>query len=472
MGYRIKLAILLILLCTVFTQGMKVQNPPADVFSARRNAVISKTGGGVVIVPGILRTPYGQRDESTSRYFWYLTGWQEPGALMLIEPGKTARYTLFVTPSNPQMAAYNGISPSVEEAMRDFHADTAFIFQEMKRVLPGILSRYDTIWYIQSSKLMYETLTSVLPQGKSPVIMDIRKILNDMRLVKDDQEISLLKKAIDVTAEAQKQAMMLAAPGRWEYELEAAIDHTFRSKGCDGPAFTTIVGSGANSTILHYETNNTQMKAGDVVVMDIGAKCGGYMADITRTIPISGKFSSTQLDIYNIVLKAQKEAIKKMIPDGRTLGPHDRASEIIMSGLFRLGLVTDTTCQWQKDLYILYTATHHIGLDIHDLYPYQLTKADEATFKPGMVITIEPGIYFSADLLTNLKQRYAGTSSEAAVNDFIQKVTPVFEKYKNIGIRIEDDILITSTGNIVLSAAAPKEPHDIERLMKKKGYYK
>jgi Xaa-Pro aminopeptidase len=281
----------------------------------------------------------------------------------------------------------------------------------------------------------------------------------------------MLRKAITVTTEAQRQAMMLAAPGRFEYELEAAIDHTFRSKGCDGPGFSTIVGSGANSTILHYDENSKQLKSGDVIVMDIGAELNGYKADVTRTVPVSGKFTKEQLDIYNIVLRSQKEAIEEMMPGRRTLGAHDRATAVIMKGLYDLGLVTDTTSQWQKKLYILYTATHHIGLDIHDLYPYQLTQQDESVFRPGMVITIEPGIYFHEEMLNSLAARTARTPEEAEVNAFIRQVSPQFEKYKNTGVRIEDDILITSSGNEILSAGAPKEPREIEKLMKGKSRY-
>jgi Xaa-Pro aminopeptidase len=334
-----------------------------------------------------------------------------------------------------------------------------------------ILSHFDTIWTTPSSKIINETLASLFPEDKAPVIKDIRKNLNDMRIIKDSHEITLLKRAAIVTAEAQRQAMMLAAPGRFEYELEAAIEHTFRSEGCDGPGFNTIIGSGSNSTILHYDLNSRRLEAGDVIVMDIGAKCRGYTADVTRTIPASGRFTPEQLEIYNIVLEAQKEAIREMMPGKRSLAAHDRATEVIMEGLRRLGLVTDPSSPWQKKLYILYTCTHHIGLDVHDTYPYQLTPYDEGILSPGMVITIEPGIYMSPDMLNNLREQYRGKSGEEEITAFISQITPLFEKYKNTGVRIEDDILITEEGNIVLSEAAPREPAEIERLMKKRSRY-
>ncbi len=457
------------LLSSAFVLNAQYSLP--ELCAQRREALMKKTGGGVVVIPGSLRNPYGQNDISTSKYFYYLTGWEAPGAWVIIEPGARPRTTLFITPTDPSRISWNNREAGLGEAVTVYGADTSYPVSALRETAQGILGRYDTIWTLRSSKFMYEALSQVIPEGKSPVIAEARTLLNDLRLVKDEYEISMLRKAITVTAEAQRQAMMLAAPGRFEYELEAAIDHTFRSKGCDGPGFSTIVGSGANSTILHYDENSMQLKSGDVIVMDIGAEFNGYKADITRTIPVSGKFTKEQLDIYNIVLRAQKEAIKEMIPGRRTLGAHDRATAVIMSGLFDLGLVTDTTSQWQKRLYILYIATHFIGLDIHDLSPYQFTQTDESVFRPGMVITIEPGIYFHAEMLNTLAARDASPAEKKEIEAFIRQVGPLFEKYKNTGVRIEDDILITSSGNEVLSAAAPKEPRDVEKLMKGKSRY-
>lgn len=472
MPYRIKFASLTaVILLFSASSILNAQFNLPDICQQRRESVIKRTGGGVIVIPGILRTPYGQSDASTGEYFYYLTGWKAPGAWMIMEPGLQPRYSLFVTPFDPSRITWNNSEPGITEAMSIYKADTSYPASAFIKIAPVIIGDYDTIWTLRTSKLIFEKLAQVLPVGKRPVIMDIKTILNDLRLIKDEYEITMLKKAIVTTAEAQQQAMMLAAPGRWEYELEAAIDHTFRSGGCDGPGFPTIVGSGANSTVMHYDDNNMQMKTGDVVVMDIGAEYKGYKADITRTIPVSGKFTQEQLDIYNIVLKAQKEAIKEMMPGRRTLGPHDKATEVIMRGLYGLGLVTDTTSLWQQKLYILYTCTHHIGLDIHDLYPYQLTEQDESVFRPGMVITIEPGVYFHEEMLNVLATLYAETGEKEAVEAFIRKVKPIFEKYKNTGVRIEDDILITNTGNEVLSADAPKEPREIEHLMKRKSRY-
>lgn len=450
---------------------LNAQFTGSEIFSKRRAEALQRTGNGAIVIPGTLRTPYGQTDGSSERYFRYLTGWESPGAWMVLTADDTAGYTLFMTPGVAERAAWENRMPDAEEAKTVYGADKTYPMSLFRTRAADILAGYDTLWTTPSSRIINETLSSLFPEERKPVIMDIRKNLNDMRLIKDDYEISLLREAAFVTAYALRQAMMLAAPGRFEYELEAAIEHTFRSEGCDGPGFTTIIGSGANSTILHYDLNSRMLEAGDVIVMDVGAKYKGYTADVTRTIPASGRFSPEQLEIYNIVLEAQKEAIREMIAGKRTLGAHDRATEIIMQGLSRLGLVTDPGSPWQKKLYILYTCTHHIGLDVHDTYPYQLTPADEGILRPGMVITIEPGIYMSPDMLDNLRNQYRGKPEEEEVNAFILQVAPLFEKYRSIGVRIEDDILITEEGNTLLSEAAPKEPSEIERLMRKRSRY-
>jgi Xaa-Pro aminopeptidase len=450
---------------------INAQQSLPELCAQRREALMKKAGGGVVVIPGSLRNPYGQNDISTSRYFYYLTGWEAPGAWVIIEPGARPRTTLFVTPTDPSRMTWNNREAGLGEAMTVYGADTSYPVSAFREKAQGILGTYDTIWTLRSSKFMYEALSQVIPEGKNHVIADARTMLNELRVIKDAYEIRMLREAINVTAEAQRQAMMLAAPGRFEYELEAAIDHTFRSKGCDGPGFTTIVGSGANSTILHYDENSKELVSGDVIVMDIGAEMKGYKADITRTVPVSGKFTKEQLDIYNLVLRAQKEAIKEMVPGRRTLGAHDRATGVIMKGLYDLGLVTDTTSKWQENLYTLYICTHYIGLDIHDLLPFNFTRQDESVFKPGMVITIEPGIYFHEEMMNSLAASSAGTPEAAEIDAFIKQVGPLFEKYKNTGVRIEDDILITPAGHEVLSAGAPKEPRDVEKLMKRKSRY-
>lgn len=451
--------------------GALAQEGNTDIYQARRAMTVMKTGNGAILIPGTIRTPYGQADESSSKYFEYLTGWSMSGAWMIMEPGVKPVYTLFITlPSGRQMAPER-MSALLAETKSLTGADTVYPLSSFEGMARELLAGHDTVWTVPVSKLINEKTGALFTAEKGPVIMDIRKILNGLRVVKDTFEIRLLTRAAKVTAEAQCRAMMLAAPGRWEYELEAATEHTFRSLGCDGPGFTTIIGSGPNSTILHYDVNGRKLEEGDVIVMDIGAAYKGYTADVTRTIPASGRFTAAQLEIYNIVLEAEKEAIKEMVPGNRSLSAHDRATEIIMKGLQGLGLVTDPDSPWQKKLYILYTCTHHIGLDVHDTYPFQLTPPDENTYKPGMVITIEPGIYISKGMLDVLADQYRGKPEEEEVKAFVSQVGPVIKKYENTGVRIEDDILITAGGNINLSEATPKDPKEIMQLMKKRSMY-
>jgi Xaa-Pro aminopeptidase len=265
--------------------------------------------------------------------------------------------------------------------------------------------------------------------------------------------------------------MKFTRPGIWENEIEAVIEYTFRSKGAEEPGFKSIVGSGPRSTILHYQTNNQPTRDDDVMVMDIGAMVNHYTSDVTRTIPINGKFSPDQLIIYNLVLKAQKAAMAEFYPGNGLEMAHHAATRIIMAGLFELGLVTDTLSDWQKDLYILYENSHYVGLNIHDVGDYERDKYEGRALEPGMIITIEPGIYLHPYMLENLDNQFGRKVPDEDLHVFSEQIRPAFERFKNIGVRIEDIVLITEDGHDNLSKAAPKEPEEIESLMRQKSIF-
>jgi Xaa-Pro aminopeptidase len=253
--------------------------------------------------------------------------------------------------------------------------------------------------------------------------------------VKSPAELRLLQKAIDATVMAHVEAMKSCQPEMYEYELQAVIEYCFTRNGAAYQGFPTIVGSGPNSCILHYEADRRKMENGDVVVMDIGAEYEGYSADITRTIPVNGTFSPAQREIYEIVLKAQQESIKEFKPGAMPQAPSQKAYDIIAEGLMRLGIIKDKA---EARTYYMHGLSHHIGLDVHDPGPYG------SPYEPGMILTDEPGIYIPAG-------------------------SPCDKKYWNIGVRIEDDVLITPEGNTVVTAGAPKTIQEIESLMKKQG---
>jgi Xaa-Pro aminopeptidase len=259
--------------------------------------------------------------------------------------------------------------------------------------------------------------------------------MSELRSIKSPAEIVILQKAIDATISAHVEAMKSCEPEMYEYELQAVIEYCFTKNGAEYQGFPSIVGSGPNSCILHYEANRRKMQSGDVVVMDIGAEIQGYSADVTRTIPVNGTFSTAQREIYEIVLKANEESIKEFKPGASPSVPSQKAYDIIAEGLMKLGIIKDKN---DARTYYMHGLSHHIGLDVHDTGPYSKPYA------PGMILTDEPGIY-------------------------IAEGSPCDKKYWNIGARIEDDVLITADGNRLLSAGAPKSVQEIESLMKKKG---
>jgi Xaa-Pro aminopeptidase len=244
------------------------------------------------------------------------------------------------------------------------------------------------------------------------------------------------------------------------------------------PGFGSIVGSGSNTTILHYDKNIKQMKDGELLLMDVGAESEMYIADITRTIPVNGKFNKEQKEIYELVLKAEEEAIKVMKPGVGNLECHHKAADVIIDGLVKLGLITNPKSLWQQKLFILYRMNHWLGLDVHDVGSYGPESGNYNTymfnpqekgrpFMPGMVSTIEPGLYFRPDLLDNLQTIAGKDIPQKEIDDYLYKVKPIFNKYIGIGVRIEDDILITENGNEILSINAPKSIKEIEELMVK-----
>lgn len=428
---------------------------------SRRNIIAQKLQEGVIVI---------HNNENTSKDFYYLTGWTGSPSYAFIDL-KPVSFTLLIQPSNAQSIIWNGKDAGEAEAKK-LGANTKNYF-ELKKQLKELVKSGKRIYTLKNDKILRENLKGLLlTKSDSSRIIYFDSTVHEMRVIKSSYEVENIKKAIGVTANALANAIRNTRSGTYEYEIAALFDYENKRNGIT-ESFPGICGSGVNSTALHYEKNNKLMVSGEVLLMDVGSEYLGYASDITRTIPVNGKFSRTQLDLYEIVLKAQTEAIKLMKPGNKFMDFHNKSADIIIKGLFQLGFLTDTTKTWQKSVFILYRAGHYLGLNVHDVGRY---GDENSLFRPGpgrelvpgMVITVEPGIYINPEMLKFVYDIYGSTVPKAELDEFVKHVAPAFTKYANIGIRIEDDILITGNGNENLSQAVPKQPEDIERLMNKK----
>ncbi len=384
--------------------------------------------------------------------FHYLTGCDEPKSYLLLCPegvpvdSTTSAKEVFFLRAKTHSAA--GESLGLEGAKAELGFSVVLQGSELLNFAKRVLAGKKILYYFPSMPdVVYDPLMekrSILSrevkselQGAFPglEIKNLYTPMAELRSIKSATELALLQKAIDATITAQVEAMKSCEPEMYEYEIQAVIEYCFSKNGAEYTGFPTIVGSGPNSCILHYEANRRKMQNGDVVVMDIGAEVQGYSADVTRTIPVNGTFSPAQREIYEIVLRANEESIKEFKPGASQAVPSQKAYDIIADGLMKLGIIKNKD---DARTYYMHGLSHHIGLDVHDAGPYGKPYA------PGMILTDEPGIYIAAG-------------------------SPCDKKYWNIGVRIEDDVLITAEGNRVLSAGAPKSVKEIESLMKQKG---
>lgn len=392
--------------------------------------------------------------------FLYLTGFNEPDAVAVIAPSNTKNpFTLFVRPSDPLLETWNGRRHGLQGATKNFGATKAFPIESFAKEFPKLVSGHEKLYYrfgrydhYDRQILEYYSHQRFARQpGAYPpaIIIDPTIILGSMRLVKSEAEMATMQKAADISAAAHVKAMKATKPGMGEHEIEALVEGYFRAKGGSGPAYTSIVGAGANACILHYIENNAVMKDGDLLLIDAGAEVDGYAADITRTFPVNGKYSPAQRDIYDIVLETQKAACEITTVGYTNLKRQELAIEMLTEGMVKIGLLKGKP----KDLikkkaylrYYMHGLGHYLGLDVHDAGRYFSDNyvKNSRPFEPGMVLTVEPGIYVPA-------------------ND---KEAPA--KYRGIGIRVEDDVMVTADGHRNLTTKVPKEIDEIEELMSK-----
>jgi Xaa-Pro aminopeptidase len=386
--------------------------------------------------------------------FLYLTGFNEPEAVAVLIPDRdSGEFVLFCRERDAKMETWNGRRAGLEGACERYGADDAFPIGDLDDILPGLLEDRERIYYTMGQDAIFDQrvvgwVNQVREKVRTGIsapdeFISLNHLLHDMRLYKSRAEIKAMRQAARISARAHQQAMLRCEPGMWEYQLEAELLHQFVSRGARESAYPPIVGSGANGCILHYTENSAQLRDGDLVLIDAGAEYEGYASDITRTFPVNGRFTPEQRAVHDLVLDAQLAAIDAVKPGNHWNDPHDAAVRVLTDGLVRLGILKGRPRTLIKDQsyteFYMHRTGHWLGLDVHDVGDYKL-EGDWRLLEPGMVLTVEPGLYF-------------------------QPRRGLAKKWWNIGVRIEDDVLVTSDGHDVLSKDVPKSADDIEALM-------
>ncbi|MDP2956950.1 MAG: aminopeptidase P family protein [Longimicrobiales bacterium] len=427
---------------------------PAGFHRARRDAVrAALPPSGVAVVLGGVESG-GSVDDlqefSQDPYLYYLTGTMEPGSALVLVPegvevdGQRVREILFVPPRNPSEEIWLGRRFGPQRARAVLGVELAVPNHRFREIVQPLLEHEDRPALLlpfppavaPSTELSEQMgVLAEAAQGRGGAFDDttLTTVLDGLREVKTAEEMVLLRRAVDITAAAYREALRAVEPGWAEFEIEAAIEYTFRSMGSERPGFPSIVGSGENTVLLHYDTNRRVTRPGDLVVIDIGASYRGYTADVTRTVPVDGRFTREQRAIYEIVLEAQEEAISAVRAGASFGAPGEAASRVLARGLARLGLLLGPEDFAGLRRFFPHGTSHYLGLQVHDVGSYR-------ALKPGMVITVEPGIY-------------------------ITPAEDIDPKWWNIGVRIEDDVLVTEGRPEVLSDGAPKDPDEIEAVM-------
>jgi Xaa-Pro aminopeptidase len=411
----------------------------------------------IAIIPGAREatrsndTQYRFRQDSD---FLYLTGFEEPEAIAVITPAREQKYTLFVRPRDPEREIWDGRRAGVEGAKGEYGADESWPIVEFDEKLQDILDGAEKLYYrLGVNPDLDDTIIRQIARmralNRKPIhppqtIIDPATIVHEMRVLKSPEEIELMQRAADIAAEAHVEAMKAARPGMKEYEIEALIEQIFRRLGAAAPAYTSIIGAGANATVLHYINNDGELNDGELLLIDAGAEYKGYASDITRTFPISGRYTKAQREIYDLVLEAQMSCVEMVRPGTTHEQLKSHSIEVLTKGMVRLGLLKgapeDLIEKKKYEQFYMHGLGHMLGIDVHDVGRYYFEKKSRA-LEPGVVMTVEPGIYINP----NTKD--------------------VPEQYLGIGVRIEDDVLCTQNGPRVLTNKVPKQADEIEKLM-------
>jgi Xaa-Pro aminopeptidase len=433
--------------------------PAGTPFLSRRERFLAQIGNGVAILvasPELLKSRDTDVRYRANSDLLYLTDFAEPETVAVFTPHDPEhRLTLFVRPRDAEKETWTGRRHGVEGARERFGADAAYPLAELDERLPKLLEPADAVWYsLGSSQEMDRRVTSLLARfrlsrprsGKGPWdVRDPAQVLDPMRLVKEPAELELMRESGRLAAQGHLAAMRMARPGVGEWELEAAVDGTYRRAGAWGPSYPTIVGSAVNGTILHYTSNDRVVEDGDLVLIDAGAELGNYCSDITRTFPVNGRFTPAQRALYDVVAAAEEAGIAAVAPGNTFQGVHDAAVRVMVKGLADLGLLPggDVDALIEDGGYKRFNThqtSHWLGLDVHDAGGYREPDGSPLRLRPGMVLTVEPGLYIP--------------DAEGIPADF-----------RGLGIRVEDDVIVTETGREVITRDVPVDADEIEAIV-------
>ncbi|MBC3496396.1 Xaa-Pro aminopeptidase [Pseudomonas sp. SWRI100] len=432
---------------------------PKAEYARRRKALMAQmVPNSIAILPAAAVAIRNRDVEHVYRQdsdFQYLSGFPEPEAVIALIPGREhGEYVLFCRERNPEREQWEGLRAGQEGAVRDFGADDAFPITDIDEILPGLIEGRERVYSAMGSNPEFDrrlmdwinVIRSKARLGAQPPneFVALDHLLHDMRLYKSAAEVKVMRAAADISARAHVRAMQACRAGLHEYSLEAELDYEFRKGGAKMPAYGSIVAAGRNGCILHYQQNDAPLKDGDLVLIDAGCEIDCYASDITRTFPVSGRFSPEQKAIYELVLKAQAAAFAEIAPSKHWNHAHEATVQVITEGLVELGLLKgDVQGLIESEAYrafYMHRAGHWLGMDVHDVGEYKV-GGQWRVLEPGMALTVEPGIYIAAD------------------NQAVAK------KWRGIGVRIEDDVVVTRQGCEILTSGVPRTVAEIEALM-------
>ena len=428
-------------------------------FLQRRAKLLAQMDAGVAIIataPEVIRNRDSHYPFRFDSYFYYLTGFKEPESVLMLIAGSEPKSILFCRDKDMEREIWDGFRYGADAAKSEFGFDEAYSINQLDEIAPKLLANQPKLFFSLGADASWDVrvtgwLNQVKEQARTGVnapeeIVDIRKLVDEMRLFKSPYELDLMRRSANIAAGAHLRAMQHTKAGMMEYEIEAEFLHEFYRKGAQAPAYTSIVAGGANACTLHYNANNAKLNNGELLLIDAGCELDGYASDITRTFPVNGKFSAPQKDLYELVLSAQAAAIAAVQIGNHWNAPHEAALDVLVDGFIHYGLCKGTCAEVLETgtyrQFYMHRTGHWLGLDVHDAGEYKDKAGNWRMLQAGNVLTVEPGCY-------------------------VRPADNVPKHFWNIGIRIEDDVLVTEKSNEVLTIHAPKNVADIEAAMKR-----